>query len=267
MASLQEKHVSPDPAEHDPRRVLARIYYFTGETPVDIPGCVAGDPIGAVVIGGGTALNGASQISGAGTNAGSDLPVHRNLFTYDDHRLSHGINQVTAGAWVQRIQANDNLAQDQYGQASFGSLTSFLQGTVSTFTVVPSSTLLGWRSLEGAGFVQDSIKLRPNLELRVGFRFESTNGWNEVNGRASNYLFSGGVIETNPTIGGSALTVNNAKFLPEPRGRPRVGSVRKRQDRDSRRFRTLLFPARRSRLPAGSESTVGSGDAQECFGQ
>jgi hypothetical protein len=53
--------------------------------------------------------------------------------------------------------------------------------------------------------------------LRVGFRFESTNGWNEAFGRASNYLFDGGVIRTNPFTGNSAFTVNRAKFLPEPR--------------------------------------------------
>ncbi len=101
----------------------------------------------------------------------------------------HGIHQFEGGVWFQRIQANDNLAQYQYGQASFGSLTSFLQGTVSTFTVVPSPTPLGWRSLEGAGFVQDAIRFTKHLELRVGFRFESTDGWNEAHGRGSNYLF------------------------------------------------------------------------------
>ena len=193
-------------------------YFFTGTTPVNLPGWVAGDPIGAVVIGGGTALNGASQVSLAGTNAGSNLTAVRNLFTYDDHvAITHGIHQIEAGAWFQRVQGNDNLAQDQYGQASFGSLTSFLEGSVSTFTVVPSATPLGWRSLEGAGFVQDAIRLSKRLELRVGFRFESTNGWNEAHGRASNYLFENGVIETNPRIGDSAFTVNRAKFLPEPR--------------------------------------------------
>ncbi|MGD0435709.1 MAG: carboxypeptidase regulatory-like domain-containing protein, partial [Bryobacteraceae bacterium] len=190
----------------------------TGSTPVDLPGWVAGDPIGAVVVGGGTALNGASQISAAGTNAGSNLTAVRNLFTFDDHvGWSHGIHQIEAGVWVQRVQANDSLAQDQYGQASFGSLTSFLEGTVSTFTVVPSPTPLGWRQIEAAGFVQDGIKLTRHLELRIGFRFESTNGWNEVDGRASNYLFENGVIETNPQVGSSALTVNHAKFLPAPR--------------------------------------------------
>jgi hypothetical protein len=143
----------------------------------------------------------------------------RNLFTYDDHiGVFRGIHQFEAGFWLQRIQANDLLAQNQYGQASFGSLTSFLQGTIGTFTVVPSPTPLGWRSQELAGFVQDLIKVRKNLAIRLGFRFESTNGWNEVAGRAANYAFdANGVIQTNPTVGKSAFTVNRAKFLPEPR--------------------------------------------------
>jgi hypothetical protein len=220
VASVQEQHVFSPSLLNTFRAGFSRgSYFFTGSTPVDLPGFVSGDPIGAVVVGGGTALNGASQISAAGTNAGSNLAAARNLFTFDDHiGWSHGIHQIEAGVWVQRIQANDSLAQDQYGQASFGSLTSFLEGTVSTFTVVPSATPLGWRQIETAGFIQDGIKLRRNLELRIGFRFESTNGWNETDGRASNYLFgANGVIETNPQVASSALAVNHAKFLPEPR--------------------------------------------------
>ena len=219
VLSAQEQHVFSPTFLNTARVGFSRAsYFFTGESIVDVPGWVQGAPIGAVVVGGGTALNGASQISPAGTNAGSNLIAARNLFTYDDHiAITHGIHQIEAGVWLQRIQANDNLAQDQYGQASFGSLTSFLQGTVSTFTVTPSPTALEWRSLEAAGFVQDAMKLRRNLELRIGFRFESTDGWNEAHGRASNYLFNNGVIETNPQVGSSALTVNRAKFLPEPR--------------------------------------------------
>ena len=219
VLSIQEQHVFSPNILNTARFGFSRAsYFFTGTTPVQIPGWVEGDPIGALVVGGGTALNGASQLSLAGTNAGSDVTAVRNLFTYDDHvAITHGIHQFEAGVWLQRIQGNDNMAQNQYGQASFGSLASFLLGQVSTFTVVPSPTPLGWRSLEGAGFVQDAMRVTPNLEIRVGFRFESTNGWNEVFGRASNYLFSNGVIETNPRIADSAFTVNRAKFLPEPR--------------------------------------------------
>jgi hypothetical protein len=220
VASVQEQHVFSPSFLNTVRAGYSRGgYYFTSQTPVDLPGWVSGAPIGAVVIGGGTALNAQSSITGAGTNAGSNLRAVRNLFTYDDHvGIFHGIHQIEAGIWVQSVQANDLLAQNQWGQASFGSLTSFLQGTISTFTVVPSPTPLGWRSTELAGFVQDNIKLRRNLDLRIGFRFESTNGWNEVAGRAANYGFDpSGIIQTNPIIGSSAFTVNRAKFLPEPR--------------------------------------------------
>jgi Carboxypeptidase regulatory-like domain len=220
VLSAQEQHIFSPRVLNTFRFGFSRGgYFFTGQTPVDLPGWVEGKPIGAIVIGGGTALNGASQISLAGTNAGSNLRAVRNLFTWDDHvYISHGRNQLEAGVWLQRLQSNSNLAQYQYGQASFGSLNAFLQGTVSTFTVIPSPTELGWRSLEAAGFVQDTLRLWPNLELRLGFRFESTDGWNEAQGRASNFVFDdNGVLETQPRISTSAFTKNRAKFLPEPR--------------------------------------------------
>ena len=62
-----------------------------------------------------------------------------------------------------------------------------------------------------------SIRLRPNLTLSLGFRDEFTTGWNEVDGRASTYTYPNGVIASQPTVGSSAFTVNNGKFLPQPR--------------------------------------------------
>jgi hypothetical protein len=195
-------------------------FFFNSGTIVDLPSWIHGGArIGAVVVGGGTTLNGASEITNGGTNAGSNLRDVRNLFTLDD-QLSYlrGRQTFSFGGWFQRIQSNDSLVQDQYGQISFTNLQTFLQGQVSTYTYAPTFTPLGWRSSEGAFFVQDVVKLRSNLELRVGFRAELTNGWNEVDGRASNYAFNAeGVIETQPVIGSSALAVNNAKFLPAPR--------------------------------------------------
>jgi hypothetical protein len=219
VVSLQEQHVFSPSLLNTARVGFSRAsYFFTGYTPVNLSGWVAGKPIGAIVISGSTASNGASQITQAGSNVGSNNKAARNLITVDDHVYwSHGRNQVEAGVWLQRIQSNDLLAQNQYGQASFSTLKSFLQGTVATFTVVPSPTELGWRSLEGAGFVEDTLKVAPRLELRVGFRSESTNGWNEAQGRASNYVLVDGVLQTQPVVGSSALTSNRAKFLPAPR--------------------------------------------------
>jgi hypothetical protein len=195
-------------------------FYFNSGTTADLSGWIhAGQPVGAVVVGGGTTLNGASQITNGGTNAGSNLTAVRNLFTASDQlSLTHGRHLFSFGGWLQRLQVNDILLQDQYGQASFTNLQSFLQGKVSTYTYAPSFTPLGWRSLEGAFYAEDTIRLKSSLELRIGFRGESTNGWNEAHGRASNNAFdSNGVIVTQPVIGSSAFSENNAKFLPAPR--------------------------------------------------
>ena len=219
VASVQEQHVFSPSFLNTARLGFSRAsYFFTGYTPVPVPGWVTGKQIGAIVISGSTASNGASTISGAGTNVGSNNITSRNLFTVDDHIYwSHGRQQIEAGGWLQRLQSNDLLAQNQFGQASFSTLQTFLQGTVATFTVVPSPTELGWRSLEGAGFIEDTIKLTPRLELRAGLRSESTDGWNEVQGRAANYTIVNGVLQTQPVVGNSALTNNRAKFLPSPR--------------------------------------------------
>jgi hypothetical protein len=219
VVSAQEQHVFSPNLLNTLRIGYSRgAYYFTGQAPGSVPGWITGKPVGAVVISGSTASNGASQVTLAGANTGSNNQAVRNLFTVDEHVFwTHGRHQVEFGVWLQRLQSNDNLAQNQYGQASFSTLSAFLKGTVATFTIVPSPTELGWRSLFGAGFIEDAWKVTPRIELRAGFRSESTNGWNEVHGRASNYGFTNGVINTNPTIGSSALSNNRAKFMPEPR--------------------------------------------------
>jgi hypothetical protein len=220
VASIQEQHVVSPSLLNTARFGYSRgSYFFTGLVPVTgVPGWVSGDPVGAIVISGSTASNGASSITGAGANVGSNNRTARNLFTEDDHIYwSKGRQQIEAGAWLQRIQANDLLAQNQYGQASFSTLTTFLQGTVATFTLVPAPTALGWRSFEGAGYFEDTIKVTPRFELRAGYRSESTNGWNESQGRASNYAIVNGVLQTTPVVGNSALSTNRAKFLPNPR--------------------------------------------------
>ena len=222
VASLSETHIFSASVLNRATFGFSRGgFYFNSGTTVDLPSWVnAGQPVGAVVVGGGTTLNGASQIANGGTNAGSNLRTVRNLFTAEDHlTLTHGNHLFDFGVWFQRLQSNDSLVQDQYGQISFSSLKTFIQqGIVSTYTYAPSYTPLGWRSSEGAFYAEDAVKLKPSLELRVGFRGEFTNGWNEVDGRASNYLYnSAGVILSPPAVGTSALAVNNAKFLPAPR--------------------------------------------------
>lgn len=222
VLSAQEQHVFSPNLLNTARIGYSRgAFYFNsivGSSGPLVSGWVADGPVGAIVISGSTASNGASQITLAGANTGSNNTTVRSLITVDDHvYLTRGRHQLEAGVWLQRLQSNDFLAQNQYGQASFSTLAAFEQGTVSKYTIVPAPTELGWRSLFAAGFIEDAWKATHRLEIRAGLRVESSNGWNEVQGRASNYDFTNSVINSVPTVGSSALSDNRAKFLPEPR--------------------------------------------------
>ncbi len=224
VGSLEETHVFSPTLLNTARVGFSRaVYFFTGEptpgTPAaNEPGFLTGLPLGAIVVGGSAASNPTAQLSLAGSNNGSNLDVARNLFTYEERvSLTKGRHQLSFGAWFQRLRSNENLALSQYGQATFTSLQTFLQGTASTLLYDPAPTPLGWRSWFGAWYAEDAIRLGQTVTLSLGFRGESTNGWNEVHGRASTYTFNAGIISTQPTVGNSALLVNNGKFLPQPR--------------------------------------------------
>jgi hypothetical protein len=224
VASIEETHVFSPTLLNTFRVAYSRAsYFFTGEpTPgspaAGLTGFLEGHPIGAIVVGGSAASNPTAQVSLAGSNNGSNLDIARNLFTYEDRvSLTKGRHQFDFGAWFQRLRSNENLALSQFGQATFTSLQTFLAGTASSLLYDPAPTPLGWRSWFGAGYAQDTIRLSPKLTLTLGFRDEFTSGWNEARGRASTYTFTNGVISSQPTVGNSAFTVNNGKFLPQPR--------------------------------------------------
>ena len=227
VVSIEETHVFSPTFLNTARFGFSRAsYFFTGEP---TPGTSAATVspflngisfVGAVVVGGSAASNPAAQIALAGSNNGSNLDLHRNLFTYEDQAAwTKQRHQFKFGAWFQRFQSNENIALSQYGQATFPSLATFLGGSFGTgsFLIDPASTPLSWRSLFGAFYAEDVIRVTSKFTLSLGFRDEFSTGWNEAYGRASNYRFTNGVINTQATIGTRTFINNNAWFLPQPR--------------------------------------------------
>ena len=219
VASLQETHVYAPNLLQTVRAGFSRAGFnldsaLLGQFPSSLSFVQGGGP-GGIVVNGGVTTTGLSGITSAGPNNAAGVWNRRNLFTTGtDVQLSHGIHQASAGVWFQRVQDNEDSASRQLGQSTFTSLTTFLQGTVSSFQVVPTANELGWRSLFGAAYAQDVIKVRRNLSVRLGVREEFTTGWNEVSGRAANYIPDvNGVLQTAPRVGDSTFTQNNAVHL------------------------------------------------------
>jgi hypothetical protein len=223
VASLEETHVvSPDILNTFRFGFSRAAFSFDAVDLASFPASTAfvtGLGPGGIVIGGGVTTTAGGTITSAGPNNAANVWNRRNLFTYTDAvQIIKGRHHISAGVWFQPVQDNEDTASRQFGQASFASLQTFLQGAVTSFQAVPDPNELGWRSFFGAAYFEDAIKLRPNLTFQVGLRYEFTTGWNEESGRAANYLTgSNGILITNPQVGNSVFTQNNATHLLGPR--------------------------------------------------
>src|SRR5579884_1046195 len=175
VASLEEAHVFSPHVLNTFRAGFSRAgFNYDSATFTSFPpslSFVQGAQPGGIIINGG--------ITTAGGNVNAGVWNRRNLYTYSDSvQIVKGIHQLSIGAWTQWVQDNEDIASRRLGQATFSTLTTFLQGRLLNFQVVPNHSELGWRSFFGAWYVQDAIKLRPNFTLQLGLRHEFTTGWN-----------------------------------------------------------------------------------------
>ena len=106
--------------------------------------------------------------------------------------------------------------------------------------------------------LKDSIRLGPNLKLTLGFRDEFSSGWNEAHGRASNYTFTNGVINTSPQIGNKRYDGQQCEIPPAAASRPGLESFRFAQNRGASRFRHVQRFAGCTGLSDGPERPLQS---------
>jgi hypothetical protein len=187
--------------------IPANLAFITGRLP------------GQITLGGGVSTAAASGIVAA--NGNDPTANALNLYTAsDDIHLSKGNHSLSFGAWYQRVQENQSgPAQNKSGTVAYPTLLAFLQDAPTAFNANVVVTPVGYRQHLAALYFQDEMKLRPNFTLRLGLRDEMTDGWNEVKSRCSNLVYdkSTGLPLTDPLIGSSCLTENNAKALLQPR--------------------------------------------------
>jgi hypothetical protein len=223
VASLQETRIFSPTIVNNLTAGFSRAAFNFGSSPyTTFPSSlsfVTGLGPGGIVVNGGTTTTGTSGLTAAGPNNAAGVSNRRNIITLTDGvQIAKGIHQISFGVWFQRLRDNEDTGSRRIGLANFASLTTFLQGTVTTFQVLPDPSPLGWRSWFGAWYFEDTIKLRSNLTLRAGIRHEFTDGWNEASGRAANYVTdANGILQTKPVVGNSVFSTNNATKLFGPR--------------------------------------------------
>ena len=137
------------------------------------------------------------QIDGAGDRmlggVGSGpfyIHTFNNFQYYDDVFWTHGTHTLKFGGGIERMQYNFEAFQSPGGVWKFHNILDFLTNNPYHFdagiprTITPRElrqTLFG-------GYIQDDWRLRPNLTLNIGLRYEMVTVVKDAQGKISNLL-------------------------------------------------------------------------------
>jgi hypothetical protein len=143
---------------------------------------LAGRPFGAIGYGGGTGQSSLTQI---GSNGGTTSVPQNRFQEGDTFSTVRGAHSLKFGAEVEREQINFTNGVFLNGIYNFGGLQSLLAGqpTLFEFSLVgpTSNPERGWRRIFFDAFAQDDWKIRSNLTVNLGLRYEVWTSPIEVN--------------------------------------------------------------------------------------
>ena len=138
------------------------------------------------------------------TGTGADRLPSQSGQIYLTYTTIHGNHTIKTGTDLRQYRLNTFTAGNSSGTFSFSansyvrqsstasSTTAFGQDLASFYMGLPTSgsydinTFGSWYSYYGAGFVQDDWRVKRNLTLNLGIRFDRDGSYNEKYGRTVN---------------------------------------------------------------------------------
>jgi outer membrane receptor protein involved in Fe transport len=169
---------------------------------------------------------GLSQI-GPGLSAPQFLYFWNAYQGYDDAFVSKGLHSLKFGATFENDQMNaETRTADFVGTYSFTSIANFLTNNSSKVRGALPSVLTPryMRTAIFGAYLQDDWRVRPNLTLNLGVRYEMTTGITEDKGKLTNLVpisaatVSGGISTPAPRLGAPYFSNPTLKNF-----EPRVG--------------------------------------------
>jgi hypothetical protein len=136
-----------------------------------------------------------------GTNSGSHyLHTWNSYQYYDDAFWTHGTHTIKFGAGVERMLYNQQTFQNPGGRWQFADYTHFLEGIPKSFEAGLPTVLTPreFRQTLFGAYVQDDWRIRSNLTINIGLRYEMTTVLNDAQGKITNLVK---ITDSSPVCG------------------------------------------------------------------
>jgi carboxypeptidase family protein/TonB-dependent receptor-like protein len=217
LAMLSETHIFSGASLNEFRFAMNRMKRGQDSHPtIAVPPSllfVPGLPFGTITFAQSGSNN--TQLSQLGSNQGADSHAIVNLFQESDtFSTVRGRHSLKFGVDFERQDINNSVTTSSRGAYQFGGLGALMAGTPSVLrlelSVAGSVKERGWRRNFFATFVQDDFRVRPNLTLNLGLRYEVATSPVEVHGFSGNLI---NITDAKNTPGPPFLTPK-ANFAP-----------------------------------------------------
>lgn len=218
--TIEEDHIFGPRVVNSLRFGLNRVYAADGVvTTVFNPllkdpslGFLPGNAVGTITPG-----SGVTAFSGGLGPQNSDIFYFTTLQGYDDLSITRGNHSIKVGGGVERERYNYNNTSSNSGDFTFNSLSDFLTNKPfqASGAAPGTDTYRGIRQTMFAAFAQDDWRLRSNLTLNLGVRYEFATNISEINGKLASLRSP---TDPKPAIGPYFLSNPTSKDF-----EPRVG--------------------------------------------
>ncbi len=164
-------------------------------------------------------VTGLQRFQGGPGGFGSFAYHYNSYQVYDDATFVLGRHTISFGGSVERIQDNQLGGVLPNGEYSFGSIRAFLTNNKASFYESALPTIpknpRDLRQTIGAGYIEDDWRVRPNITLNLGLRYEASTNISESAGRLSKLV---NITDPTPAVVSSLISNPTLKNF-----EPRVG--------------------------------------------
>jgi hypothetical protein len=140
---------------------------------------------------GGINIAGLTLFPGGFGAAGDYKFSYTSYQVYDDFSITVGAHSTKIGGSFERIQSNGLGAGTNNGTATFGSIAGFLQNQPTSFsaTIPGTGVPTGLRQSVFGAYVQDDWRIRRNVTLNLGLRYEPASVPTEEHNRLATLVW------------------------------------------------------------------------------